>query len=258
MRASPRVLVLALFSAVYAILPATPADAVGDTVDTNSTILVSWFPFGSYTVDRLAFLSSASQHSGLDEGALTRFSDAFAGAADDDFTTTPWIAYISCDLNPNLPSNTTDDTFTLAKRRGAVAALLYSLNSTTCTLNPEFKVSLPDLNMDIYSTTSTSVANLVNSLFTNTNASFGFYNATLLNASSDAVSQRITGHNAREPSYVIATLQAENASQVPALPGSSGNSTAGTGAGGRRISASASRISQALVFGLTVSLICSV
>ena len=35
--------------------------------------------------------------------------------------TTPWIAFITCDYDPNFPSNTTDDTFTLAKNRGAVA-----------------------------------------------------------------------------------------------------------------------------------------
>lgn len=47
---------------------------------------------------------------------------------------------------------------------------------------------------------------------------YGFYNASIMNASAQDISQSITGHNARAPSYLLASLTSENASQGPSLP----------------------------------------
>jgi hypothetical protein len=49
----------------------------------------------------------------------------------------PFIALICCDLN--VPNNTLDnDIFTMANSSGAVAALLYSLTSDACLINPHY------------------------------------------------------------------------------------------------------------------------
>lgn len=212
-----------------AILPAGPSNDTSRLNDTNSTVQLTWYPFGTYQDDQIALLNAASQRSGLDTGAFAHFSDAFASQEDDDYTTTPWIAFIPCDRDPAAPSNTTDDTFTLAKRRGATAVLLYSLEASTCLLHPEFETSLPNLNIDIYATASIGSASILESQFSNTDASFANYNTSLLNASAEAVTQSLTGHNARERSFIIATLESANASQIPGQPAAAGQPMPGTG-----------------------------
>ncbi|KAF9255640.1 hypothetical protein L218DRAFT_883717, partial [Marasmius fiardii PR-910] len=50
---------------------------------------------------------------------------------------TPWIALVSCDQNATNASQEID-IFALARSKGAVGALLYSLDSFACVVNPEY------------------------------------------------------------------------------------------------------------------------
>ncbi|KDQ29702.1 hypothetical protein PLEOSDRAFT_157415 [Pleurotus ostreatus PC15] len=85
------------------------------------------------------FCSSKAFVKGALQGALVHFS----ADIDSDVppTTAPWIALISCDRNATGHSQELD-IFTLARDKGARAALLYSTTSETCHLNPA-RHSLP-------------------------------------------------------------------------------------------------------------------
>ncbi|KAH7100120.1 hypothetical protein BKA62DRAFT_707687 [Auriculariales sp. MPI-PUGE-AT-0066] len=212
--------VLVLTACARAVLPAQPSDDLSQSLDTNSTLYLSWYPFGALVVNGLSFRSKNSLPiSGKTEGAFTRFSEADISSESNDYALTPWIAYISCDPDRTPTSTTTDDTLTLAKRRGAVAVVLYSMNATTCAINKEFESSLPALQLDIFATTSPAMAQLIDAAFANTNSSFGSYNAAQLDASKEAVVQTLTSHNAREVSYLIASLESDGSNSIPTSQG---------------------------------------
>ncbi|KLO14273.1 hypothetical protein SCHPADRAFT_826617 [Schizopora paradoxa] len=77
--------------------------------------------------------------------------------------TTPWIAFISCDANV---TKTTDvDVFTLAKARGALAAVIYSQWSDACILNSAFaNPAIFSAPLDVYATKSLIAARFVSSM----------------------------------------------------------------------------------------------
>jgi hypothetical protein len=79
--------------------------------------------------------------------------------------TTPWIALVGCDANSTNASQQLD-IFTLARDAGAGAAVLYSLYSQACIINPEYAdPNNFDQVMDIFSTESLTSATLVASSF---------------------------------------------------------------------------------------------
>ncbi|EJD08250.1 uncharacterized protein FOMMEDRAFT_74232, partial [Fomitiporia mediterranea MF3/22] len=75
--------------------------------------------------------------------------------------TTPWIAFVSCDTNGSSFS-LNEDVFTLARDKGAVAALLYSKWSEACIMNPDYaNPATYDHKIDIFSTKSLVAARYV-------------------------------------------------------------------------------------------------
>lgn len=71
---------------------------------------------------------------------------------------TPWIALVACDANATNASLEVD-IFTLARDAGARSALLYSIHSQECIINPEYADPTNfDQVMDIFSTQSLTSA----------------------------------------------------------------------------------------------------
>lgn len=93
------------------------------------------------------------------ETSMWHLSSFFASRVDLVHTaTTPWIALVACDNNSTNASEE-DDIFTLARDRGAKAALLYSIYSQECIINPEYADPTTfDQVLDIFSTQSLTTA----------------------------------------------------------------------------------------------------
>lgn len=99
---------------------------------------------------------------GISKGAFIHFSEQTMGA--NLSTTTPWIAFVSCDQNETGASQEWD-IFTLARDRGAVAAvsdsavakltlqLLFSSTAESCLLNAEYIRDF-EKPLDVFATTS--------------------------------------------------------------------------------------------------------
>lgn len=109
---------------------------------------------------------------GTTSGALVHFTEERMGA--NLTTTTPWIAFISCDFNETSASQEwgefdsmtlaaviqiTDliDIFTLARDRGAVSALLYTTTSMSCLLNQHYIQDF-EKPLDVFATKTIYVA----------------------------------------------------------------------------------------------------
>lgn len=76
----------------------------------------------------------------------------------------PWIAFISCDANVTHFSEV-DDIFTLSRDQGAQAALLYSLTSEGCLINPDYLTPKFEKPLDVYAVLSLQGARLIESQF---------------------------------------------------------------------------------------------
>ena len=102
-----------------------PAVPINDTSALNltdsSTIDISWSgPAGVYG-GRVSYqLQADIPTGGRTSGALVHFTESTMGP--NVSTTTPWIAYVSCDVNETGASMEWD-IFTLARDRGAVSAV---------------------------------------------------------------------------------------------------------------------------------------
>lgn len=158
------------------------------------------------------------------QGALVHFTESLAL---NESTTTPWIALVSCDANSTNFSEDVD-IFTMANSSGAQSALLYSLYSNTCLINQEYADPANfDQVFDIFSTQSISVSKNIQYEFGQdgpTNLSlYGNFDATTLNASATTISQFITSGYPTVPGYLLATLQAWNATGTNSTGTSSNN-----------------------------------
>ncbi|EJD02936.1 uncharacterized protein FOMMEDRAFT_146698 [Fomitiporia mediterranea MF3/22] len=224
---------LALLGRAY--IPALPANdsaivQAGVNESDTSMLKLQWFPNASFS-QTVSYQLVGASSSGINKGALVHFSEQ---NDTNETTTTPWIAFVSCDTNGSTFS-LDDDVFTLARDRGAVAALLYSEWSEACIINPEYADPATfDQVFDIFSTKSLVTARTIENAFTNVNQTlFGHFNATTLNNTFNNVSQGIqTGQVS--PGYLIATLTAANAS-IPEngdQPGSNPSSSDAGNSGG--------------------------
>lgn len=74
------------------------------------------------------------------------------------------------------------DIFTEVRDSGAVAALLYSLTASACSMNEEYIVDF-EKPIDVYSTTNLQAARLINSQFGNVGSDAYWYSSTHLNTS---------------------------------------------------------------------------
>ena len=102
-----------------------PALPVNDTSALNltdaSTIDITWTdPVSEYSGGVSYQLQADIPTGGQSSGALVHFTEATMGP--NQTTSTPWIAYISCDVN-ETGSSMEWDIFTLARDRGAVSAV---------------------------------------------------------------------------------------------------------------------------------------
>ncbi|KAF8630631.1 hypothetical protein AX15_002782 [Amanita polypyramis BW_CC] len=203
----------------------------GLNVTDVSKLHLQWYLNGT-TTDNVSYQLAGSQSNGISEGALVHFSEAFVNESTPP-TNTAWIAMISCDANATNPSMEVD-VFTLARDKGAKAALLYSLYSLACIINPEYADPRNfDHVFDIFSTQSLDSARLIEMEFRQglTNmSSYGSYDSKRLNDSGTIINSTIEVGYPVASGYMYAVLQAYNATGVPT--GSEGNTTVTITSGG--------------------------
>jgi len=212
-------------------VPAVPSNdsaIINQPINQSDTSLLQlhWFPNASFG-ETASFQLAGVNGSGISKGALVHFSEQDL-AQDTGFTTTPWIAFVSCDSN--ITNELIEqDIFFLAANRGAVGALLYSQWSDACILNAEYinpAVFKPII--DIFTTKSLISARTVVNAFTNFNeGAFGNFNSTMLNQSSGTVSQFLSSEDGSVSvsSYLLAELIGESNHTSPnaTSPGANNN-----------------------------------
>ncbi|KAJ7579214.1 hypothetical protein C8J56DRAFT_965107 [Mycena floridula] len=192
------------------------AIASGLNVSDVSTLYLHWHLNGSYQEHVSYQLVGGDNSSGISQGAIVHFSEAKANESTPG-SLTPWIALISCDTNATDASQD-EDIFTLARNKGAVAALLYSLTAAACIINPEYADPENfDQVFDIFSTQSLSAAETIEYQFGQVNETlYSFYNSQRLNESYDTIAESIQTMRSVKPGYLFATLVAYNASNASA------------------------------------------
>lgn len=112
----------AFLPSTKAYIPALPVnDTSGLNLTDSSSISISWTDPPSVYSGRVSYqLQADIPTGGTTSGALVHFTEGTMGP--NVSTSTPWIAYISCDVNETLASQEWD-IFTLARDRGAVSAV---------------------------------------------------------------------------------------------------------------------------------------
>ncbi|WVQ81995.1 hypothetical protein IAT38_004122 [Cryptococcus sp. DSM 104549] len=236
---SARCLLLGLFAELFgalqcaAYIPALPVnDTTGLNFTDSSTISISWTsPAGVYSGGVSYQLMADVATGGTTAGALVHFAESTMG--ENATTTTPWIAFISCDVNETTASDEWD-IFTLARDRGAVSALLYTTKSQSCLLNSEY-ISDFEKPLDVFATKTVQVARVINNQYVHTNETFENYNGTLLNESAIDVNNSLAGNAPSDKTYLIGTLTARNSTgqatgteipnASPSTPNSGGSSS---------------------------------
>ncbi|KAF8513094.1 hypothetical protein BU17DRAFT_53477 [Hysterangium stoloniferum] len=224
------VLSVLMYSAwVLAYIPAIPTNDTNAVNQTDMSRLVMNWPDGTYS-SNISYQLAKSNSTGFLRGALVHFSELHLNS---ESTNTPWIALVNCDAN-TTDASLQDDIFTLARDRGAVAALLYSNTSEACLINPEY--ASPDnfeQILDIFATKSKSSAQLILSQFSNLhNISFMTYDPTMLNNSLDSVLTSFFTDNITS-GFIIAALRAANSSTPIDGSDPGDNSNPPPGGGGR-------------------------
>ncbi|KAG2129824.1 uncharacterized protein EDB93DRAFT_1181563 [Suillus bovinus] len=218
-----------LMGSAYGYIPAQPSNVTSQVDGMNaSRLILQWYPNGS-DWEYVSYQLVGAGSNGTTKGALVHFTESLAM---NETTTTPWIALVSCDANSTNFSEEVD-IFTMANNAGAQSALLYSVYSNTCIINPEYADPANfDQVFDIFSTQSTSVSRNIQYEFGQgggTNLSiYGNFDAATLNASEASINQSINSGYATVPGYLLATLQAWNATGTNST-GTSGNNNGSTG-----------------------------
>lgn len=224
------VLVLTLFSPALAYTPAQPINGTNPSLEGTGTnrLTLQWFSNGSDT-EFVYYLLAGASSNGLSQGPLVHFSEDIAGLGA--ITTTPWIALISCDANSTNASQELD-IFTLAWDSGAQAALLYSLFSDSCAINPAYTDPYNfDRVFDVFATESARLSRFIEyeyDSFGTNGTYYGTYNATMLNQTASAVNRSIALGSPVTPGMIFATLQSFNATAAPNNGSSNMNGTAST------------------------------
>ncbi|KAL4254244.1 hypothetical protein ABKN59_002875 [Abortiporus biennis] len=217
-------------SGVYAYIPASPVNTTDPSLNstTASHLNLRWFG-GGYQED-ISYQLVGANSNGVNKGALVHFSEE---KLPNDTTTTPWIALVSCDANATDASQE-DDIFTLARDRGAVAALLYSLYSERCEINPEYADPANfDQLMDIFATPSLQSSQFIEYEYGAINATkFGHYDAALLNSSGAEINSSIANGTVTYKGFMFATLTAFNATANGTTDAPDPTTTSSTDSGG--------------------------
>ncbi|PPQ79640.1 hypothetical protein CVT25_003225 [Psilocybe cyanescens] len=243
-------------STVLCYIPAHATNATQDAVAAGlnltdtSTLLVKWSDDanGSYT-QHIAYQLASEHSTGVNEVRPVIHLSFIGDSVNDDTppTSTPWIALISCDTN-STNASPTKDIFTLAREKGAVAAIIYSSFSEACILHLSLSRSSPPQPpppIDILASQSPTSSFLISSyLFAahitpfSAPSSYSTSTSAALNASEGEIAHAISGETAYPPKgFLLARVRAWN---VP----DADDAKASVGAGGAT-SASASTSSTA-------------
>ncbi|PPQ67283.1 hypothetical protein CVT25_005867 [Psilocybe cyanescens] len=228
---------LSFLQLVLAYIPASPTNSTHDAIAGGlnitdiSSLRIQWYSNGSY-LEHVSYQLAGNGSNGISKGALVHFSEEMA----DNFTAptlTPWIALVSCDRNATNASME-EDIFTLARDKGAVSALLFSLYSTACVINREYSNPATfDQVFDIFSTQSSTSSHLIEYQFgqLSPNKSLRSYNSAMLNNSANDILRSINESVPVSPGYLLTVLQAYNAVDNATGPGNptSDATSAGTG-----------------------------
>ncbi|KJA19899.1 hypothetical protein HYPSUDRAFT_143064 [Hypholoma sublateritium FD-334 SS-4] len=250
LRASIAVGVLCLVNYAHSYVPAMPTNSTQDaiagglSVPDISQLYTQWYPNGSHAIHvsyQLAGLNSSglSKVNTLSEkflmsyrflqGALIQFSEEKVT----DFTpptSTPWVALIACDENAT-DASMDKDIFTLAHDKGAVSALLYSLYSIACVINPSYSDPASfDQVFDIFSSQSHTSSSLIELQFEQLSSQdeiISVYDSTRLNTSFHDIQRSLDTGNPVSSGYLLAVLRAYNSTNnsTMALAGSSNAAT---------------------------------
>ncbi|EPQ57224.1 hypothetical protein GLOTRDRAFT_58432 [Gloeophyllum trabeum ATCC 11539] len=251
---------------VWAYIPASPTNsstgvAGGPNISDVSMLYLEWY-MGSYS-ETVSYQLVGNGSNGVSQGALVHFSEEMSW--NNETTTTPWIALVACDKNATNASQV-DDIFTLARDRGAKAALLYSEYSQACVINPDYaNPENFEQVMDIFSTQSLTSAKLIEYQFNSSAINktlYGNYNASLLNASAAIINNTMSTGLMNVSSFMFAELKAYNATGTGAVDGGGGDTPTGStsaeqGSGSNRNSSLAMIILYAIT-GCVSSLFCVV
>ncbi|KAF5355038.1 hypothetical protein D9756_005300 [Leucocoprinus leucothites] len=235
----PLLFLILLAAHASAYVPASPTNSTraaiagGLNMTDISKLRLQWYSNGNY-VENVSYQLAGNGSSGISKGILIHFTEEYVNESTP-ATSAPWIAMVSCDSN-STDASMEIDIFTLARDKGAVAALLYSLHSLACVINPEYAdPSTFDQVFDIFSTQSKTSAHLIDYQFgqlTPSNASITKYDSQKLNNTAQAVEDSIQKGYATEPGFLYTELRAYNATGGSDGPSTNGASTEGNNGGG--------------------------
>jgi hypothetical protein len=250
---------------VHAYIPALPTNDTqaaiqqGLNVSDVSKLHLQWYNSGS-TWENVSYQLVGAGSLGRSQGVLVHFSEAMATG---DLTYTPWIALVACDANATNASQDVD-IFTLARDAGARSALLYSIHSQECIINPEYAdPSNFDQVIDVFSTQSLTSATLIEYQFGQFGAMnesiYGSFNAQKLNQSGKVINDTIETNAPPQPGYLFATLTAYNATG-PGTNDTDGegntNVTSNASSGGSPNTGLAMSVARTSVYSLLISYSC--
>ncbi|KAF8693139.1 hypothetical protein AX14_002319 [Amanita brunnescens Koide BX004] len=162
----------------------------------------------------------------ITSGALVHFSEAFVHESTP-ATYTPWIAMIPCDANATDASKEVD-VFTLARDKGAKAALLYSSHSLSCIINPEYTDSPSGHALDIFLMQNPTNARSIK-LRPRRVAPTTLYDPERLNNSGADINSTIAAGYPVSPGYVYAVLNVSDLTNTTTTPSVSNNGTGSSG-----------------------------
>ncbi|KAI9569671.1 hypothetical protein HD554DRAFT_500290 [Boletus coccyginus] len=207
--------VLVTFLGVLEVHGYIPARASNVTVQGSGEVNkyglhLQWYTNGSdwvYVTQQPVGPAASNDHV---QGILVHFTEDNAG---NETTTTPWIAFVSCDSNSTNPPHETD-IFTMAKDRGANSAILYSLYSETCVINPGYR----DSALDVFAIQTLNASRHIEYEFGQFGPSsetyYGYFNAAMLNDVAGVINNTIAFNYPTAPGFLFATLPAHNDSGV--------------------------------------------
>ncbi|KAA1072230.1 hypothetical protein PGT21_030716 [Puccinia graminis f. sp. tritici] len=181
---------LGLILPVQSYIPALPSNQSSNTPaqnDKNWIIQLNWHPIGIFSDGINHQLRSESSNHSIYQGVLLHFSEF--NATNQPPAIVPWIAMINCDSNSTVFS-IQDDIFTLARDRGAAAAMLYSLTSHSCEVNPEYIQNF-EKPLDVFSAANLQGARLIESQFSNVLGAGYWFQSGLLNSSAPTILEQI-------------------------------------------------------------------
>jgi len=114
--------------------------------------------------------------------------------------------------------------------------LLYSLYSTACVINSEYSdPSTFDQVFDIFSTQSSTSSHIIEYQFAQLgpqNKSIYVYDSAQLNTSANVINESITAGIPLSAGYLLAVLEAFNATDNSTAPSSTGNDNSSSNSGG--------------------------